>query len=150
MPATPAFEYTFEVAAGDTASWSIPLPGSESGTLRLTGVHFNGIHGLEILGHGLCRTPPPSVPSGDVLRCAPITARSWPPPGVEIVALGTDEIRQQLDPLLDLVVGFKRTDAASPSGWTSITLTYESSDGSYQVLEPWSITLVDRGDLPGA
>lgn len=148
LPTTPGWEYTFEVAAGGTASWSIPLPGSEAAPVRLTDIKFNGLHGAEILGAGICRTLPPSEPGGDIVRCAPITARSWPPPNVEVIELGGEEIRPGLDPLLDLVIGFRRTDTREPSGWTSITLIYEIADGTFQVTEPWSITLVNRGELP--
>jgi hypothetical protein len=149
MPVTDGIEVSFEADVDEAVSWGTPLPGVGSARVTLRSVELMDVQNLDIVDVGVCRTDPTPGADGLINHCAPINADGWPPAGVDPEPVAGTEVVGSEDPLVDLIVGVRRSGAAPDPGTIgSVRIVYEADGVTYEVRQPWALRLVPPGTLP--
>ena len=103
---------------------------------------------LDIVGIGLCRTDPTPDPDGNIIHCAPTNATGWPPRGIDPEPVAGAQVAGSADPLVDVIIGVRRSgDAAEPGIISSVRIVYEADGVTYEVKQPWTLRVVPPGTL---
>jgi hypothetical protein len=144
MPVTLAYAVKYPLQLHETMTWGMPLPAlpppsGEGFVLRIEPI---GIEGLEVIGVLACDGSTVQ-PDGSRLHCAPGTALGWPPVGVsthpvEGIALDTDGEA-------GVLIGVRRLSSNAEGSISAIRISYVVGDIAYEVVQPWSLTLLGHG-----
>jgi hypothetical protein len=139
MPVTANVSVNYPAHPGITTTWGMPAPSGAEG--RLTSVELLGVANLEIVGVLGCASWT-SHPDGSRIHCAPTTANGWPPAGVTALPVEGLALPGNPDQATGILVGVRRLTSESPGSIAAVRLWYESGGRTYQVVQPWSLTLV--------
>lgn len=148
LPVTGDLSVTFELNPDETATWGTPLPGSEGLQVVVSRIEPIGVDGLDIIGIQVCRASHTPNASGELLHCAPVNSYGWPPVSAIPEPVEGTTLDNSPDPLVDVMIGVRRTSGAPDARISSIRIVYAAGGITYEAIEPWSLYLVPRGTLP--
>lgn len=145
LPASDETRITYELDAGQSTTWGMPLDGALGKVVVLNVVEPLGVEGLEVLG---LRTCSGAAPHGDdFLHCAPLNSSGWPPAGVATHEVADTMIDGTQNSSVGVLIGLRRQPTASEGTISAVRVVYTVEGVTYEVLQPWSLRLVPPGEL---
>lgn len=144
-PRTDPAGVDFELVPGASATWGLGLPGSTRGPVVLQAIEPLGVEGIDVLGVAVCHWSGVPDAEGIYNDCAPIASRTWPPAGATLVDVAGTVVEPGNRPFVSAVIGVRRQPTAVESRIAAIRIVYVADGTTYEVVEPWSLGLVDPG-----
>lgn len=145
-PRTDAAGIDFELAPGVPATWGMPLPGSLRESFVLRSIEPLGVEGLDVLGVYVCRWSGAPDDEGIFNDCTPAASRTWPPAETTLLAVDGTVVAGEPS-FVSMVIGVERHAGTAAAKIASIRIVYTTNGDTHEVIEPWTLNLIDPGTL---